>query len=135
MESLPQRRHPVIDQSWKVAEENFYAAMRDGIDADLRWITNDGQETADRAAIYDDLLAHAVDGLESAGCSTAQAEHYVAPLRDRVANRHTPATWKRERVRERLDDGADLATAITDMQRTYIEKQTETLVDGAFADW
>jgi hypothetical protein len=135
MESLPQRRHPVIDQDWAVAERNFYEAMRDGIDADLRWITNDGQETADRGEIYDDLLAHAVDGLESAGCSTAQAEHYVAPLRHRVATGRTPAAWKREHVRDRLDEGADLETAIESMQRTYIDEQVDTLIDGAFADW
>jgi hypothetical protein len=135
MESLPQRRHPVIDQDWKIAERNFYEAMRDGIDADLRWITNDGQETADREEIYEDLLAHAVDGLESAGCTTAEAEHYVAPLRERVATGRTPAAWKRQHVRERLDEGADLETAITSMQRAYIDRQTETLIEGAFADW
>ena len=135
MESLPQRRHPVINQDWEVAESNFYGAMRNGFDAPLRWITNDGQVTGDRAEIYEDLLAHAVDGLKSAGCSTAEAEHYVAPLRERVATGRTPAAWKRRAVRERLADGDDLSTAIVEMQRTYIDKQTETLIEGSFADW
>jgi hypothetical protein len=135
MESLPQRRHPVIDQDWEVAESNFYGAMRNGFDAPLRWITNDGQVTVDRAEIYEDLLAHAVDGLKSAGCSTAEAEHYVAPLRERVATGRTPAAWKRRAVRERLADGDDLSTAIVEMQRTYIDKQTQTLIEGSFADW
>jgi hypothetical protein len=135
MESLVQRRHPVIDQDWTTAKANFDAAMREGLDADLRWITNDGQETTDLAALYDDLLAHAADGLTSAGCTEGQAASFLAPLHYRVEQATTPAAWKRERVRERLDDGADLAEAITGMQREYIETQTETLIDGSFADW
>jgi hypothetical protein len=135
MESLVRREHPVIDQYWETARENFYAATRDGLDSAQRWITNDGQETTDPVAVYDDLLAHAADGLKSAGCSAAEAERYVAPLQARVETARTPADWKREQVRSRLDDGADLADAVTGMQRAYVERQSETLLEGSFADW
>jgi hypothetical protein len=135
MESLVRREHPVIDQYWETARENFYAATRDGLDSGQRWITNDGQETTDPVAVYDDLLAHAADGLKSAGCSAAEAERYVAPLQARVETARTPADWKREQVRSRLDDGADFADAVTGMQRAYVERQSETLLEGSFADW
>ncbi|MFB6096394.1 MAG: hypothetical protein ABEJ74_03285 [Haloferacaceae archaeon] len=135
MESLPQREHPVAHLDWEVARENFYGAMREGIDADLRWITHHGEETADRQELFDDLLAHAADGLKSAGCSEAEAAHYLEPLRDRVESGRTPAGWKRLQVQERLADGADLEEAIFGMQRAYIENQSETLIEGTFGEW
>ena len=135
MEGLPRRHHPVADLDWETAEANFYAAVRDGIDADLAWVTNDGAETDDAVAVFEDLLSHAEAGLEDAGLSADEAESYLDPLRWRAETGVTPAGWKRRRVRERLADGADLAEAIHGMQRTYIANQTETLLDGTFADW
>ncbi|SHH25235.1 hypothetical protein [Halobaculum gomorrense] len=135
LESLPRRRHPVYDLDWETARDNFYAAVRDGIDADLSWITTDGVETTDADAIFGDLLSHAEAGLEDVGLSEAEAESYLDPLRWRARTRLTPAAWKRRRVRERLDDGADFAEAVGAMQRTYVERQRETLFEGTFADW
>jgi hypothetical protein len=135
MESLPKREHPVYDQDWSTARENFYTAMREGLTGDLRWITNDGQETTDLRAAYDDIIAHAVDGLRSAGCSEAEAEQYLAPLRARVESAQTPAGWKVEQVRDRLSEGDSFHEAVYEMQRRYIGRQRETLVDGSFADW
>ena len=135
MESLPRRQHPATDQRWSTAQENFYAAVREGVDSGQRWICNDGAETIDPDAVYDDILAHAVDGLTTAGCSESEAEAYVRPLRTRVEARTTPADWKIERVREHLADGDEFADAVTRMQREYARKQKETLLDGSFADW
>mgnify|MGYP000046420823 FL=1 len=135
MESLPRRRHPATDQPWSTARENFYAAMRDGLDSGQRWICNDGVETMDPETVYDDIFAHAVDGLTAAGCSEAEAEKYVDPLRARVEQETTPADWKIDRVREYLADGDSFADAVAEMQRDYVRKQRETLLDGSFADW
>jgi len=135
MVSLRHREHPVRTLDWETARNNFYAAAREGLDADLTWITRGGAETRDTAALYRDLFAHAVEGLESRGLSTDEAQDYVQPLRERVARETTPADWKRARVRERLNQGETLADAIQAMQRAYISKQSETLLDGVFADW
>ncbi|GAB7095759.1 glutamate-cysteine ligase family protein [Halolamina litorea] len=135
MEQLPKHGHPVADLDWADAEANFYGAMRDGIEADLDWITADGEHTTDLDAIYDDLLDAAAAGLEAAGCSAAAAEEYLAPLRYRVENRTTPASWKVDRVRSRLDDGEAFAEAVTATQREYIYEQSETLLQGTFAEW
>jgi hypothetical protein len=135
MESLPRRAHPVEGLPWETARENFYAAVREGIDADLTWVTNAGETTTRARELYDDLLAHAVDGLESAGCTEAEAAYYVDPLRDRVETATTPAAWKRSEVRTRLDEGRPFAEAVTGMQRTYIDRQKETLLEGCFTDW
>ena len=135
MESLPRRRHPASDQQWSTARENFYAAVREGLDSGQRWIRNDGAETIDLDAVYDDIFAHAVDGLTSAGCSESEAERYVAPLRARVEHRTTPADWKVSRVREYLADGDEFADAVGRMQRDYVRRQEGTLLEGSFADW
>jgi hypothetical protein len=47
----------------------------------------------------------------------------------------TPAGWKVERVREYLADGDAFADAVMEMQRDYVRKQRDTLLDGSFADW
>ena len=133
--SIQRRRHPVADQDWSVARENFYAAAREGLDAEIGWITNDGQETTATEAVYDDLLSHAVDGLRTAGFDAADAEAMLEPLFVRVREGVTPADWKRARVRERVEAGDGLAAAITGMQRAYLARQEETLLAGSLADW
>ncbi|SFC36383.1 hypothetical protein SAMN05444422_107209 [Halobiforma haloterrestris] len=135
LESLVRLEHPVHELDWQVARENFYAAMREGLEADLTWITNDGKETTDPLDLYEDLLAHAEDGLTNRGLSEEQAAKYLYPLRRRVRQRMTPARWKRAQVRSALEDGADLPDAVGRMQRRYVERQSETLLDGSFADW
>ncbi|WP_408958606.1 hypothetical protein [Natrinema sp. 74] len=135
MESLTRLEHPVLELDWQLARENFYAAMVDGLAADLTWITNDGKETTDGLALYEDLLAHAEDGLTNRGLSEEDAAKYLYPLRRRVRQEVTPASWKREQVRAALEDGADFADAIERMQQTYVARQSETLLEGSFADW
>jgi hypothetical protein len=135
MESLPRRAHPVEGLAWETARENFYAATRAGVDAELTWITNAGDTTTDTGELYADLLAHAADGLESAGFTEAEADYYIDPLRTRVETATTPAAWKRSEVRTRLDEGRPFAEAVTGMQRTYIDRQKETLLEGCFTDW
>jgi len=135
MQSLPQRDHPVIDLDWETARSNFYAAVADGLDATIEWVGHDGRETTDTDALYTDLFDHAEAGLRTAGCPEAEAAAWLAPLRWRVANRTTPASWKRDRVRDRLDAGDDFETAVHDTQREYIDRQAETLIDGGFSAW
>ncbi|QLG47818.1 hypothetical protein [Natrinema halophilum] len=135
MESLTRLEHPVVELDWQIARENFYAAMADGLEADLTWITNDGKETTDGLALYEDLLAHAEDGLTNRGLSEEDAAKYLYPLRRRVRQGVTPASWKREHVRSAIDGGAEFAAAIERMQQEYVARQSETLLEGSFADW
>ena len=135
LESLPRLDHPVSDMSWETARENFYAAASDGLDADLTWVTNDGQEVTDRERIFADVFAHAEDGLAARGLDDEEVATYLWPLRKRARHGFTPADWKRRRVREHLDHGTDFADAVTGMQREYIERQQEVLLDGSFAEW
>ncbi|MFB6113523.1 MAG: hypothetical protein ABEJ58_05405 [Halodesulfurarchaeum sp.] len=135
LEQLRQHEHPLYDLEWSVARENFYNAVRDGLHAELTYITEDGEETTDRTKIYSDLFEQAQAGLRRRGLSGDTSAKYLWPLRRRSRNAITPADWKRNRVREELDEGADLQTAITEMQLRYFRNQRRTLLSGNFTDW
>ncbi|QLD85869.1 hypothetical protein HWV23_09070 [Natronomonas halophila] len=135
LESLPRREHPLYDLPWEAAEENFYAAVRDGLDADFRWITGAGEETTDTEEIYAELFEIARDGLELRGLDAEEANRYIQPLRERVDRRVTPASWKHRLVAEAVGRGEPFAQAVWGMQAEYIDKQSETLIEGTFIDW
>ena len=124
--------HPLPTLSWSAAHGSLYAAAREGLDADLTWITRDGDRTTDPVVIYDEVFALARRGLHDRGLSTARVEELLAPIEARWAAKSTPGTWKRRQVRERLAAGADLGTAIAEMQREYIRRAA---ADETFANW
>jgi hypothetical protein len=124
--------HPIRSLPWADAETSFYNAAADGIDADLRWVTADGERTTDSDAIFAELFEYARHGLATAGVASDAIEDYLAPIEARVAAGVTPSVWKKQQVQERLADGDDLRTAIEGMQQAYIERSRET---DSFADW
>jgi hypothetical protein len=127
--------HPVAELPWETARENFYGAVRGGLDAEIAWITADGQRTTETGAIYADLFDHARQGLERQGFAPEDATRALRPVRERVDRGVTPARWKRDRLRHHAADGATLATAVTAAQGDYLDEQAGTLVDGVFTDW
>ena len=134
MESLPRREHPVRSLDWETARDNFYAACRDGLDAEMTWRTGEG-ETQSIDEIYSELFEYARDGLELRGLSTEEARQYIRPLRERVDRRITPARWKFGYVRRRVQEGVPIGEAIWGMQSQYVREQEATLLDGEFTDW
>ena len=132
---LAESAHPAVDLPWSTAKENFYAAARDGLDAELTWITADGDRTTDADRLYADLLSAAAAGLERHGCADAHVTDLLAPLRGRVDRQRTPASWKRDAVAAALDTGASPAEAIERAQRAYIGQQAATLSDGSLLEW
>lgn len=135
IEGMHAHDHPIADLDWWDARSNFYAAMRDGLSASISWITADGDPTTDPDRIYTDLLEAAETGLEMRGLREKEIDRYLDPLRLRVDRGITPAGWKRREVRRRLGKGKELETAINSMQQAYISRQSETLIEGTFADW
>jgi len=135
MESLRRHEHPVRALDWEVAERNFYAAARDGLEAEIKWITSDGVGTTNVDEIGHELFEFARDGLEARGLSTEQAREYVRPLRERLDRKTTPARWKHRHVEASVEAGVPLAEAIWGMQAEYVDNQAGTLIEGSFVDW
>ncbi|MEF8812719.1 MAG: hypothetical protein V5A55_02755 [Halovenus sp.] len=135
MESLRRHEHPVRTLDWETARRNFYAVVRDGLQADITWITSDGTETTAIDEICGECFEYARDGLELRGLSTEAARRYIRPLRERLDRRTTPARWKHEHVATSVEAGVPLAEAIWGMQAEYIDNQRGTLVEGSFTDW
>ncbi len=135
LESLPRREHPVIDLDWADARENFYCAMRDGLDADLSWITGGGEEIVENDRLFADLFDHARDGLKLRGLSDQEVETYLWPLRHRARHGYSPAELRHERVEGLVSEGEPFEEAVHTAQREYIDRQKETLLEGSFAGW
>lgn len=132
MEGLVRADHPVADQPWDQARENFYEAARDGLEADLVWLTAEGEEATAMDILYDDLLEHAKLGLTARGLDQAVAARYLQPLRARIDRQTTPASWKRDRLR---NHGGPLDAAVIAAKSDYVRHQAQTLVEGLFTDW
>ena len=124
--------HPLSTLPWAAAEESFYAAMADGIDAELHWVTADGERTTDSDDIFAELFDYARHGLDIAGVSSNAIDDYLAPIEARVQAEATPSSWKKQEVRQRLADGDDLTAAIEGMQHEYIQRSRES---DSFAEW
>jgi hypothetical protein len=123
--------HPLTDLPWAAARDCFYDAVDRGPDADLAWVTADGERTADPDTVYDEVFAFARRGLRDAGLDDATIDGYLAPI-ERRRGGTAPSAWKKARVREAVADGATLPDAIERMQRDYTERAGGGTV---FADW
>jgi hypothetical protein len=124
--------HPLTRLPWAAAEQSFYAAVADGLDADLAWVTADGNRTDDPATVFGEVFAYARRGLREAGLDPAGVDHYLDPIEARWQAGVTPSDWKQARVRDALSEGRSLAGAIEAMQREYVRRSRET---GTFAEW
>jgi hypothetical protein len=123
--------HPLTDLPWTAARDCFYDVVDEGPDADLAWVTVDGDRTGDPDTVYDELFAYARRGLRDAGLDSDVVDAYLSPV-ERRRDGTVPSAWKKARVREAVADGATLPEAIGRMQRDYIERAGG---DTAFVDW
>ena len=124
--------HPLETLPWADARGSFYNAARDGLDADLVWMTRTGERTTDSEIIFEEVFDVAREGLAASGVSEETIDQWLGPIERRWTTRTTPSQWKKEQVREHLAAGSDLAGAITQMQERYIELSEQ---EAVFADW
>ena len=102
----PEQRLP-----FDVARRNFYAAARDGLEAQLQWI--DGRVLPAEELLLE-LLPRAHAGLLGLGVDTPLADGWMALLEARLAKRLSGARWQLARL-DAL--GGDLAAMTLDYVR------------------
>jgi hypothetical protein len=124
--------HPAKTLDQSTAETAFYNAVREGIDAELAWITADGEETSDSSTIYNEIFEIARRGLDEQGVSESTIERYLGPIEARWEQRRTPSGWKLDQVRSSLAGGASFPEAVREMQQTYA---TLSATGQPFAEW
>jgi hypothetical protein len=107
----PETQIPFLD-----ARANFYAAARNGLEAEIRWL--DGRRVRIADAIAADLLPRALGGLVSLGIDQAEADHWLAIAAARVHGGQTGAAWQRAWVARHGHDAAALTAA-------YLERQQD----------
>ena len=97
-----------------VARDNFYAAARYGLAANVRWMNDRTGSLAE--LLKSQLLGTAAHGLELAGLEPAEIDSWLGVIRGRVENRMTGADWQ---VAWTQRHGRDFSALVD----TYAERQ------------
>jgi CBS domain-containing protein len=77
--------------SFDAAKENFFAAARHGLKAQLTWL--DGKHLAVGALILEQLLPLVTAGLRKANLNSEDIDRYLGVLRERIEKDQTGASW------------------------------------------
>jgi hypothetical protein len=124
--------HPLSTLPWSAARDSFYAAVDDGLAAELAWVTREGARTDDAAVIYEELFEIARRGLVDRGLETTHAERVLEPIAARWETRTSPSAWKYHRVEREIESGVSFDEAVTTMQRAYARRAK---TEEPFASW
>ncbi len=108
--ALNERREPVAAcLPFEVARDNFYAAARYGLDAELGWF--DGRRGPALELLASVLLPLARQGLERLELDYADRDDYLEVIEARVRGRRTGCAWQRAWVARHGADMQGLAEA------------------------
>ena len=77
--------------SFDDAKENFFAAARNGLNAQLKWL--DGKSISATSLILNELLPLARAGLKDARVDSSDIDKYFGVLQERVRSGQTGAQW------------------------------------------
>ena len=89
------------------ARENFYAAAKHGLQAQVTWI--DGRHGSVGALLRQELLPLARTGLRRLGCDRRDIDRYLGVIEGRLANGQTGAQWQLD---YRASHGGDLEALV-----------------------
>ena len=95
---------------------NFYAAARNGLQADLIWL--DGRRYSARELILEIGLPLARQGLRDFGLPDAEIEHYLGVVEARVRSGQTGSAWQLQRLAQVGGDVHRMMDDYLDNQRS-----------------
>ncbi|GFG65932.1 hypothetical protein MKUB_34220 [Mycobacterium kubicae] len=102
-----------------VAQENFLAAAKDGIDARMRW--PETGEVSARQLVLDALLPMADDGLRRWGVDVEVRERFLGVIEGRAKTGRNGASWQVATVAALEEGGLTRPAALAEMLRRYCE--------------
>ncbi len=105
--------------SFAAAQDNFFTAARDGVDAQLYWPTTGSVPATE--LVQRTLLPIAHAGLDAWGIDPADRDRYLGIIEGRCRARRTGASWQVTAYRRLREAGVDRRDALTDMTRAYLE--------------
>ena len=115
-EALVQSEIPPENQlPFATARDNFYAAARDGLEAQITWL--DGRKGPAQSLLLDKLVPLAGYGLGLLGIDEADRDLYLSIIRQRVRNACTGASWQRAWLARHGTDMQALTNAYYDRQK------------------
>jgi hypothetical protein len=105
--------------SFQSAQENFFSAACEGIDAELFWPSTGHVPAAE--LVLRTLLPLAHRGLDAWGVDRRDRDHYLGIIEQRALRRQTGAGWQVRTYRALRDRGLERRDALTEMTRRYLE--------------
>jgi hypothetical protein len=112
-------RHGAAPESalaFEVARENFYAAARDGLAAEIVWL--DGRRVRLRSLLADELVPIAHEGLRELGFGADERDRYLDLIAARVRTGQTGAVWQRAHLERHGRDFFSLTADYLEHQRS-----------------
>ncbi|MFT5224228.1 MAG: gamma-glutamyl:cysteine ligase YbdK (ATP-grasp superfamily) [Glaciecola sp.] len=120
--AVTQMDEPITrSMSFHAAEENFNAAARDGIEAQLFW-PGLGRVPASELVLRT-LLPLAAEGLSGWEVNSRDRDNYLGIIEQRALHRRNGATWQIGTVRKLEAGGMDRRAALAQMTRRYLAHQ------------
>ena len=107
---------PEARLSFQAAKENFYAAARRGLRAEVRWL--DGRTGGVSDLILAKLLPLARQGLMSLGIDREETANWLGIIEGRAATGRNGAAWQRSWVKKNGPDMQGLMQAYLEQQAT-----------------
>lgn len=104
--------------SFAAAQENFFTAARDGVDAELYWPTTGTVPATE--LVQRTLLPLAASGLDAWQVDPADRDRYLGIIEGRCRTRRTGASWQLDAYRALRRQGADRRDALREMTRAYV---------------
>lgn len=106
-----------------VAEANFYAAARYGIDARLHWpdVRSGMREVMARELVLDTLLPIADEGLQRWGVDAEVRDRFLGVIEGRARAGRNGASWQVSTVQALQNGGMSRPAALAEMLRRYCE--------------
>ena len=116
VEALAHSEIPPENQlPFATARDNFYAAARDGLEAQITWL--DGRKGPAQGLLLDKLVPLAGYGLGLLGIDEADRTRYLSIIRQRVSNACTGASWQCAWLARHGNDMQALTNAYYERQR------------------